>query len=384
MEFCASASVRSLYVHWPFCPYKCHFCPFVALASHDQFMTDYHQALLSEISRYRDTSVVQESLETIYFGGGTPSTYPDHLLLDMFGRLRAKFDLTEDTEITIEVNPGTIRSGQLELWKSIGITRLSIGVQSLNDAVLKSLNRHQAAADVYSLLDRASSLFSSLSVDLIIGLPGVSTEEWKDMLKHIMGWPIQHISVYFLTVHEDTILYYKVKKNEVVLQTDDMLVDLYAWTRMLLKESGFEQYEISNFAREGHRSKHNQVYWQRKPYKAFGLGACSFDGIRRIQNEKNLMQYIAGASQQQSVTSFSEVLTREQIHLEKVMLGLRQCSGIAKRDLFEDLTEAERLYIHNRLHYLLDAHFIKEQNEYLVLTSKGIFVENKIASYLSL
>lgn len=384
MKLYASDPVRSVYIHWPFCPYKCHFCPFVAIASHDQFMTQYHYALLAEIEVYKDTYIHEFPLETVYFGGGTPSTYPNDLLLDMLVTLKTIFGIQKNAEITVEVNPGTVRPGQLEFWKSIGITRLSIGVQSLKDSVLKDLNRHQLASDVFVLLEQASLLFDSLSIDLIVGLPGVSPDEWKSMVEQIVTWPIQHISVYFLTVHEDTILYYKVKKKEVVLHTDDMLVDLYSWTRELLFMHGFEQYEISNFSRPNHHSRHNKVYWARKPYKAFGLGACSFDGTQRMQNEKNLMRYMASAGQKESVQAFCEVLTREQIHLEKVMLGLRQRSGILKIDLFENLTNEEKSDVQNRLKSLLEADFIKYQDGYLKLTSKGIFVENKIAAYLSL
>lgn len=388
MEFYAPESVRCMYVHWPFCPYKCHFCPFVALASHDQFMGQYHRALLSEIEQYAARTAGDSSgttpLETLYFGGGTPSTYPNELLQETMTTIRRLFGIAATAEITLEVNPGTVMPGQLAFWQSLGITRLSIGVQSLNDKVLKGLNRHQSARDVLPLLEQASPLFESLSVDLIVGLPGVDADEWRSMVNQIVQWPIQHISVYFLTVHEDTPLYFKVKKKEVTLTPDDDLVDLYTWTRHTLVEHGFGQYEISNFAKPGHQSRHNTVYWQRKPYKAFGLGACSFDGTIRTQNEKNLMRYLQAAEKKESVQASWEALTRQQIHLEKVMLGLRQSTGVVCKDILDGLTADEHRQITDRIASLMHAGLIKDVDGYLILTSEGISVENGIASHLSL
>ncbi len=205
-------AVESLYIHWPFCPYKCHFCPFVALAGHDAFMERYHKALSAEIERYAREHKSSQPLQTLFFGGGTPSTYPPHLLLDMFGTLNNVFTFASDAEISLEVNPGTVTQEKIETWKHVGINRLSIGVQSLNDGVLKRLNRHQSLADVISLFEMATPLFDNISVDMILGLPDVSVQEWKDSLLKIVQWPIKHLSLLFLTVHEDTPLYFGVKK----------------------------------------------------------------------------------------------------------------------------------------------------------------------------
>ena len=167
-------------------------------------------------------------------GGGTPSTYPNTLLLDMFDTLYKGFVIDKTTEISIEVNPGTVKLEQLTVWKEVGINRLSIGVQSLKDSALKSLNRHQSAADVEWLLGQASALFDNISVDLILGLPDVSVSDWKELLARVVSWPINHVSVYFLTVHENTPLYFKVQRNQVVLPPDDTIIDLYHWTVDLL------------------------------------------------------------------------------------------------------------------------------------------------------
>lgn len=384
MPYTCEIATRSLYVHWPFCPYKCHFCPFVALASQDQFMEKYHDALVAEIEQFGALQPHKNSIDTVFLGGGTPSTYPDLLLLDMLGTLRRTFTISQDAEITIEVNPGTVRTEQISLWKEHGITRMSIGVQSLKDEVLRKLNRHQTVKDVYVLLEQAQHLFSHISVDLILGLPEVTEPEWKEMLASIVTWPINHISIYFLMVHEDTPLYFKVKDKRVVLPCDDGLVDLYYWTIDFLEKHGLHQYEISNFARDGYESRHNSMYWDRKPYKGFGLGACSFDGTSRFQNEKNLMKYIDGVHGEKDVTIFSETLSREQIHMEKVMLGIRRAQGVSLTEVMHDLSDHEQKAIQERIQWLTDNEFLYKQGERLKLTPRGLSVENEIALKLSI
>ncbi len=385
MQYNHQVETHSFYIHWPFCPYKCHFCPFVALASQDQFMGQYHDALTKEIIQFTQLCDQKPRLDTIFFGGGTPSTYPDDLLLDMFGILNNVCVFDEASEISIEVNPGTVREEQLALWKQLGINRLSIGVQSLKDSVLKSLNRHQSKEDVYRLLKQAHKYFDNISVDLILGLPDVSEQEWKDLLAAVVTWPINHVSVYFLTVHESTPLYFKVKKEEMRLPCDDYMVDLYYWTLDFLAQHGFEQYELSNFARgKKYISRHNSVYWDRIPYKAFGLGACSFDGTYRLQNEKNLMCYMQAVQQKKDCTIMSEELTAEQIRLEKIMLGLRRCQGVTVSDLAQGLSVQQQKQLHEQVTMLKEKKLLTEQKGKILLTPQGLAVENQVAIRLSI
>ena len=189
---------KSLYIHWPFCPYRCHYCPFVAMAGQDNFMEQYHNALTNEINAYAQKLSNTPQIDTIYFGGGTPSTYPSELLLDTFGILKNTFIIGQNTELTLEVNPGTVDDGQVKFWRELGINRMSVGVQSLNDAVLQKLNRHQKASDVVELLDHAFEYIENISVDVILGLPGVSADEFKKTLQKLTSWPIKHISMYML------------------------------------------------------------------------------------------------------------------------------------------------------------------------------------------
>ncbi|MGZ6250950.1 MAG: radical SAM family heme chaperone HemW [Candidatus Chromulinivorax sp.] len=372
-------NLEHVYVHWPFCPYKCNFCDFVALASHDQFMQQYHQTLCKEIKDFTGLYDQQNPLKTLYIGGGTPSTYPLHLLSEMFKLLEKQIPFDRNTEVTLEVNPGTVQENALQIWKEIGITRLSIGVQSLKDVVLQNLNRHQRHKDVIDLLQKAQLIFENLSVDFIIGLPGVDEQEWKSMILQAMSWPITHISIYFLMVHEKTPLYFKVQQNQITLPPDDQIVDLYEWTVDVLAQHGFYRYELSNFAKKGFESRHNQAYWDRKSYKGFGLGACSFNGQFRFQNNKNLKQYFQSVLDNKDLVFECEELEQKQISREKIMLGLRRIEGIDLIDIFKDLDQIAQIRFQEKADWLERQGLVKQEKNRLFLTAKGFIVENEVA-----
>ncbi len=348
------------------------------MASHEQFMKDYHNALKREIELFGMQEKPTQRLQTIYFGGGTPSTYPADLLLDTFAILNTHFIFDKNTEVTIEVNPGTVTQELLHAWHQAGINRLSIGVQSLKDIVLKSLNRHQTKLDVYDVLRDASHYFQNLSVDFILGLPGVSDDEWKVMIQEAMNWPIKHISVYFLMVQEDTPLYFKVKTKKMSLPPDDAVVDLYNWTVDILKSHGFDRYELSNFAQSGFESRHNSAYWDRKAYRGFGLGACSFNGTVRFQNGKNLGTYLTKMNQDQCPIEEVEHLTQQQISLEKIMLGLRQRKGLQIADFIYEATERQKNHFFKGVAQLQEGGFLQEDKGVIRLTPKGYALENEV------
>jgi oxygen-independent coproporphyrinogen-3 oxidase len=347
-------------------------------------MERYHNALVKEIKDFGTHYSEKLPIDTIYFGGGTPSTYPDHLLLDMFAILREFFIFDENTEITLEVNPGTVRFEQLELWKKLGINRISIGVQSLNDSVLHKLNRLQKATDVYSLLEKAPNYFDNISVDVILGLPEVTVAEWEQLLATVVTWNITHLSMYVLEVHDSTPLFFNVASKKVTLPCDDDVVDTYHWSREFLQSHGFMQYEVSSFARAGKESRHNTTYWERKPYRGFGLGACSFDGTSRLQNEKNLMKYLESIEQNRYEPSFTETITKDQIYAEKIMLGLRRIKGVCWEEISSDLSTEQKEKIATVIATLQQKKLIVENNGRLQLTPAGLVVENEIITRLSL
>lgn len=383
MSYDDQAYTQSLYIHWPFCPYKCHFCPFVALAGQDAHMENYHKALISELTRFASSQKNVASLKTIYIGGGTPSTWPDALLLDMLGTLRNTFDMQEISEITIEANPGTVRPEQILLWQKIGITRVSVGVQSLNDQVLQNLNRQQSATQVRQLIAQLKDQVHSVSIDIIIGLPGVDEKEWKEFIAEIITWPIQHISMYFLSVHEGTPLYFRVARQQLILPPEEPIVDLYYWSVEALKEGGFDQYEVSSFAKKGYESQHNRMYWERKPFKGIGIGAWSFDGISRIQNEKNIVKYIQSQQEGLDAIFCEEKISEESARLERIMLGLRQTKGVLISEALEGLTPEKQELFFSRLAALEEKKIVKIGEDRVALMPTSLALENEVAAHLS-
>lgn len=345
-------------------------------------MVRYHAALVKEMRLFAQNADTAAPLETIFLGGGTPSTYPDALLLDMFATLEEVFDIKSGAEVSIEVNPGTVRPEQLMLWRDVGINRISMGVQCLDDDVLKRLNRHQSADDTRRLVADVAKVFDNNSIDLIVGLPGVTGQAWKAMLREIVNWPIKHVSIYFLTLHENTRLYFEAQKNNGIQLTDEEIIDLYQWTVDFLREHGFYRYETSNFARQGYESLHNSAYWEHKPYRGFGLGACSFDGDARFKNIENLTTYMDALEHDRLIFASEEMLTQEQLHLEKIMLGLRRSRGVTVADVEEGLSQAQRDHVQKKIEQLQDAGLIRCVEGNLILTDAGFVVQNEIAVQL--
>lgn len=353
------------------------------MAKLDYKMGDYYRALKHELIRYAQDGGNNASVSTIYIGGGTPSTMPNELLLDMFAILKDTFDIRTISEITIEANPGTVTQAQIAVWQQVGITRVSIGVQSLDDRVLAQLNRHQKADQVRTLVTMLAGSINSLSIDLIIGLPGVTEEAWKSMVHEVVTWPIQHLSVYFLSVHDTTPLYFRLKRNELTLPADDALVDLYYWTVETLKKHGFNQYEVSSFAQRGHESVHNQVYWQRLPYKGLGVGACSFDGARRFQNTKNLMDYMQAQSDNKDAFCFMEQLTDQQVRAEKIMLSIRTKMGVEYHTIMQGVTKDQEALIQSRICQLEQKNYIVVSEGRIYLQPNALAMEHEVAVLLT-
>ncbi len=371
---------RYLYIHWPFCSFKCHYCDFVAFQEHAAFQERYHHALINEISTFASTHPApHQPLETIFIGGGTPSLYPIEWISQIFEVLERDYKKSTCKEITLESNPADIDEERLEAWEACGINRLSVGVQALNDDALLKLNRRQRITDVLRVMKIAPKYIQNLSIDLILGLPGITPDAWIETIKRACDWPIEHISIYFLTVHEKTPLYFKVEKGDVSLPQDEEMIELYEKTIQILSAAGFEQYEISNFARNQKPSIHNQAYWSGDPYKGFGVGASSFSGSERITNSNNLTTYLEsclldGVCKNQTI----EKLTPEQRGLELLMLSLRQSKGLDLHSVVYLLSPQQIKHIKEQVPMLAEAGLVTIQNDIVRLTTKGMTLENEV------
>lgn len=378
------ACPEHLYIHWPFCKNKCHYCDFVAFEKHNQYQDGYHHALVQEITRFAEMLPATDKrvVRTLYIGGGTPSLWPLALFTEAMQALHTNLDMHELQEATIEVNPGGITREHAITWQAQGISRLSIGVQILDDAVLFRLNRRQRTSDVHELLSFVPDYFKHLSVDLILGLPGVTELMWWQTLEYLTSQSIDHISIYFLMIHENTPLYHRVRRGSLAIPQDEIIVALYEKTVAYLAGQGFRQYEISNFAREGGESLHNKAYWERKPYKGFGLGAASFTGTVRTTNVKNFLRYLAahtGEPDEQS-SPFTEVetLTEQQVLLEALMLGLRTRTGVGLQRVVYSLKDEQRAAFLAQVALLTQEGLLEELEGVIRLTSRGMIVENEV------
>lgn len=374
-----------LYVHWPFCKNKCHYCDFVALEKHEQFIDRYHKALQAEVANYFVdlTPGKKTDVKTIFFGGGTPSLYPLPLLIDFTNNLYQFVERTTINEMTLEVNPGDLTTQHYQTWRDCGFNRVSVGVQILDEAVLFNLNRRQKTSDVYELMNGVFEYIPNVSVDLIIGLPGSTPEAWWKTVEQVLQWPITHISIYFLMIHSQTPLAHRIAKKELAPAGDDEMVALYEKTIALLATHGFVQYEISNFARPGYESEHNKAYWQRKAYKGFGLGAASFENEQRERNQKNLSAYVGywlegTEAATGKAARMHEVLTPEQQRLEVYMLGLRQRIGIERKVLEAGRTNEQLKQLEATLAMLLEHGFIIIVDDRIQLTVRGMVYENEV------
>jgi oxygen-independent coproporphyrinogen-3 oxidase len=370
--------IESLYIHWPFCTSKCYYCDFVALEQHADFQDAYHETLLQEITAYGASLGVKPSIKTIFIGGGTPSLYPPEKLHELFALLHKTFDLRQTTEITLEANPADITEDRADAWECAGINRISCGVQVLDDAVLQRLNRRQRSIDVFNAAKILPKYFSNVSMDLIIGMPGVTDATWLQTIETLCACTIQHLSIYFLTVHEKTPLYFKLQRGDLILPDEDALLNLYEATVAYVASKGFVQYEISNFAQQGFASQHNIGYWQRRPYKGFGIGAASFDGTQRTVNDKNLTRYLDNRKTGSFVPLEIETLTPQQITLERLMLSLRQASGMPLEDMLECVEEKQRNSLIASLQELELIGLLLIENKKVRLTLRGMILENEV------
>ena len=335
----------SLYVHYPFCLKKCLYCDFNSLAGVQVKPDEYVDVLLREMALRAATVSDPVSAETLYFGGGTPSLMAPALVGRVIDSAARLFGLTATAEITLEANPGTLTPEKLAGYRAAGVNRLSLGVQALDDAMLARLGRMHTvreALDAYGAARAAG--FSNIGIDLIHSLPGQSPAMWRDALAQAVRLAPEHISAYGLTVEDGTPFARMEAEGELLLPDEDAAAAMFEATGEILIESGYEQYEISNFALPERRSRHNQVYWRRDNYLGFGAGAHSFlratTGGVRWQNPDGLDTYMTAVRSGVLAAENRQVLSARDALSEAFFLGLRVMEGVDLRLLAEEFGRA--------------------------------------------
>ena len=316
-----------VYLHIPFCRQRCHYCSFNTGPYRPAAMDRFLCALLREIDLVGETTWSGDvTVGTVFFGGGTPSLLEPIELETILDRLRKRFPLDPAAEVTLECNPESLTRSKVEGYRLAGVTRLSLGVQSLDDDLLVRLGRLHSSGEARRAFDAARAAgIDNVSVDLMYGLPGQDVARWGSTVRQVLAWRPEHLSAYALTLDEGSRW---AAEGVTGLPAEETVTAQYWALARMAGEAGYEHYEISNYARPGFRSRHNQVYWRAQEYLAFGPGACGFLGDVRYGNVKPVERYCAMLETGDLPLGTREVLTAGQRKAEKVILGLRLSDGV--------------------------------------------------------
>ncbi|MFM9403470.1 radical SAM family heme chaperone HemW [Myroides odoratimimus] len=371
--------MAGIYIHIPFCKQACHYCDFhfsTSLKKKEEML-----AGLKHEMALRQTELDGEIIETIYFGGGTPSILEVDEINDLIQTVYNLFEVNENPEITLEANPDDLDKATLYKLAESRVNRLSIGIQSFYEDDLKMMNRAHNSTEAIECLEIATSLFDNISIDLIYGIPNMSNERWLSNVQRILDLGIPHISCYALTVEERTALNKLIKKGVIPSPEEEVAHQHFMLLIETLKSNGYIHYELSNFAKSGYYSKNNSAYWLGKKYLGIGPSAHSFDGVHRSWNIANNSLYIKDISEDKLPREIEELNLTDRYN-EYIMTGLRTIWGV-------DLTRVEREFGKTYHDYLvkLSASFLEEElmhkeGDILTISNKGKFLSDGIASDL--
>ncbi len=370
--------MAGVYVHIPFCASRCSYCDFFSTLRLDEVGHDYVEALIAE-ARLRKAELNGKPVKTLYMGGGTPSQLPLPLLARLIDGLKATLDLNAVQEFTLEANPDDVTPEWCAAVRALGVNRVSMGVQSFQDAVLRLVGRRHTARQA---IDAVASLrhagIDNISIDLIYGLPGQTLETWAESVRQAVDLRPQHISAYGLTYEPGTRLWQQRECGEVVEASEDQYLDMYRILVGMLQMAGYEHYEISNFALPGYRSRHNSSYWNETPYLGLGAAAHSYDGTMRRSNPADLCGYIRRITSGQPACQVEDLAWWERYD-ERVMLGLRTADGVDAHRLRSDFGDKAWAHFVSEARRHIDAgNMICTDDGRYILTSEGIVLSDSV------
>lgn len=376
----SSSIARAVYIHVPFCLHHCGYCDFALVANRDHLIPQYLQALSNEMLAHRRIVGDVVEVDTVFVGGGTPTHLSPDLLQSLFQLIGQHFHPKVNAEISVEANPDGLDTERLDVLKEHGVNRLSLGVQSFDDAVLKTLERTHTGAQAVETVQRCQQWFPNVSLDLIFGVPGQSLTSWQQILGVATSLPVRHISTYGLTFEKDTPFFRREQHGQLKKTPDELERQMYLDAISHLTDAGLRHYEVSNFAQPGFECRHNMVYWNADEYFAFGPGAASYlNGVRRT-NVRSVVRWLKAWQQNESAVEDSEELTNEEKAREAIMLALRMRLGLNVRAFeqrfglnFKDLAGAA-------LQQHLDNGFLTRQADYVSLTTEGLLIADTIIS----
>ena len=378
-----------IYIHIPFCKKKCRYCDFCSYEGKDSYIPRYMKCLKQEMKEVGQANK-QDAIEgkdkpflvkTIYIGGGTPSLLDSKYIVEIMQTIQENFEVAKEAEITIEANPGTVTLEKLQAYFDSGINRISIGLQSTYDTLLKQLGRihtYQEFLDTYYLARQVG--FENINVDLMLGLPNQTVQEIQNSVEEIIGLEPEHISLYSLIVEEGTKLEEQIQNGELTLPEETVEREMYWKTKQLLEESGYIHYEISNFAKERYQSKHNSDCWEQKEYIGVGAGAHSYTNRIRYSNREEIEEYIKNYEEGRIENNFvfHEKQNQEAVQKEFMLLGLRKIEGVSIQE-FKSRFVANPIYLyHEQLEKLTKEDLVEIEGNNIKLTKKGIDLANLV------
>lgn len=362
-----------IYVHIPFCQRKCKYCDFASIDKwNENSQESYVQALLKEIENTNQKG----NVTTIYFGGGTPSILYAEAIRQILQAVQRKFTVAEETEITLEVNPGTANLDKLIAYRKIGINRLSIGLQATQNRLLTLLGRihtYENFLEIYQQARKAG--FRNLNVDLMLGLPTQTLEELKQSLEKVVNLNSEHISLYSLILEEGTALEKLVNEKKIEMISEDLERQMYWEAKKMLEQNGYFHYEISNFAKRNFESKHNLACWNQEEYLGFGLAAHSYVNQKRFSNETNLEKYLKKAG---SNKILQEKQNFEEQAKEYMMLGLRKIEGVSISKFEQKFQIHPLFYFRFEISKLEEKGLLEVDLDKIRLTEKGLDFANLV------
>lgn len=361
--------MKGLYIHIPFCIKKCKYCDFNSFSACREEKAAYLDALILEMEKYRG-----ETVDTIFIGGGTPTSLSAEQLERLLENIQEKFVLAELCEFTVEANPKTLDSEKLETLKKYGVNRLSIGVQSFNDNELLALGRVHTGIEAEETIILAKKYFDNISIDLMCAIPNQTKDSFKKNLEKAFSLNPSHISCYSLILEEGTPLFSEYEKGNLVLPDEETEREIYDIAVLEMESHGYLQYEISNFAQSGFESYHNKKYWQCDDYMGIGLSAHSYiDGVR-FSNTDDFSSYTKG----EFASGESEVLSKEDKMGEFMFLGLRMTKGVSETEFVNRFGEKLEKVFEKPLLKFKNMGMIEEKGDRICLTKKAISVSNQI------
>ena len=366
-------SPMEIYVHIPFCIKKCDYCDFLSGPAGKERQREYFQSLGREIAAVPEFP--DREITTVFIGGGTPSVPDPALMGAILDQIRNKFFMAPDAEITIEANPGTLYKEKLQEYRKHGVNRLSLGLQSPQNRELKILGRiHTWEEFLESFFMAREAGFSNINIDLMSAIPEQTYEDWEKNLRTVAELSPEHISAYSLIIEEGT----PFASRTLNLPDEDAEYNMYEATAQILREYGFEQYEISNYAKKGRECRHNVGYWIRQDYLGFGLGASSLYGKERFANTQDMKKYLENSRTPEKIREKEPPLTREDEMAEFMFLGLRMTRGISKAEFERQFgSEIDAIY-GDVLRKYKSMRLLLEENGRIFLSREGIHVSNSV------